>query len=620
MKLKILLTTVLLTFAYPTAAFGPSKDNLIYGEAILLASLAADYISIGKLEPATRLLDEVSSVSQTVGGLCPRLRLLTDMAGQYALLGQQARSEAMFSQVHKAVSIRQPCEAEESSSSRNDPPAWVIGAISLHAYAGRYDVALAIADGLTGEKGFNPQDSAYAENSGIDILLELPYQLDDVKLHDRATELRKYLATLANRYNQAGQTDKAGKIWHFLANHYKSIGQPERASEFQNLVAQVGYKPENPPSPPGNPNAPAIQLLSRCLQLETSNLFWMIPEVLSKEKLALLMETCNKIATTETTEVSTLRASLLKQMDGFVQEIADPIKQGKALVAVANVYSQLGEKDKAIKRLGQAVSRVRSISERLRQVGPKNPTGLDRNSLVPQNLPQANQLVSTATDAESLVASIVEGYLQIGQIEQAVEIAEQVRTGKIYLLANFNYAYAQIAPSIVQFYAQAGQFERAFQLGGTFGGGKSNALMYIAQEYSAKGQHEQAIQTAQKISGLELQSPAQILNEMILAAIQAGELDLAVRSISSLDKASNQTMQPINLSGVKDELWLEVVRSYAQRNQFDMGLRMLERIDRDGVKVEALSLLVRNLAKAGDDRQASELMDRAVAIARSVSP
>jgi len=243
MKLKILLTTVLLTFAYPTAAFGPSKDNLIYGEAILLASLAADYISIGKLEPATRLLDEVSSVSQTVGGLCPRLRLLTDMAGQYALLGQQARSEAMFSQVHKAVSIRQPCEAEESSSSRNDPPAWVIGAISLHAYAGRYDVALAIADGLTGEKGFNPQDSAYAENSGIDILLELPYQLDDVKLHDRATELRKYLATLANRYNQAGQTDKAGKIWHFLANHYKSIGQPERASEFQNLVAQAGYFP-----------------------------------------------------------------------------------------------------------------------------------------------------------------------------------------------------------------------------------------------------------------------------------------------------------------------------------------------------------------------------------------
>lgn len=620
MKLKILLTTVLLTFAYPTAAFGPSKDNLIYGEAILLASLAADYISIGKLEPATRLLNEVSSVSQTVGGLCPRLRLLTDMAGQYALLGQQARSEAMFSQVHKAVSIRQPCEAEESSSSRNDPPAWVIGAISLHAYAGRYDVALAIADGLTGEKGFNPQDSAYAENSGIDILLELPYQLDDVKLHDRATELRQYLATLANRYNQAGQTDKSGKIWHFLANHYKSIGQPERASEFQNLVAQAGYKPENPPSPPGNPNAPAIQLLSRCLQLETSNLFWIIPEVLSKEKLALLMETCNKIATTETTEVSTLRASLLKQMDGFVQEIADPIKQGKALVAVADVYSQLGEKDKAIKRLGQAVSRVRSISERLRQVGPKNPTGLDRNSLVPQNLPQANQLVSTATDAESLVAKIVEGYLQIGQIEQAVEIAEQVRTGKIYLLANFNYAYAQIAPSIVQFYAQTGHFERAFQLGGTFGGGKNNALMYIAQEYSAKGQHEQAIQTAQKISGLELQSPAQILNEMILAAIQAGQLDLAVRSISSLDKASNQTMQPINLSGVKDELWLEVVRSYAQRNQFDMGLRMLERIDRDGVKVEALSLLVRNLAKAGDDRQASELMDRAVAIARSVSP
>ncbi|MBD1834124.1 hypothetical protein H6F61_15845 [Cyanobacteria bacterium FACHB-472] len=620
MKLKILLTTVLLTFAYPTAAFGPSKDNLIYGEAILLASLAADYISIGKLEPATRLLDEVSSVSQTVGGLCPRLRLLTDMAGQYALVGQQARSEAMFSQVHKAVSIRQPCEAEESSSSRNDPPAWVIGAISLHAYAGRYDVALAIADGLTGEKGFNPQDSVYAENSGIDILLELPYQLDDVKLHDRATELRKYLATLANRYNQAGQTDKAGKIWHFLANHYKSISQPERASEFQNLVAQAGYKPQNPPSPPGNPNAAAIQILSRCLQLETSNLFWIIPEVLSKEKLALLMETCNKIATTETTEVSTLRASLLKQMDGFVQEIADPIKQGKALVAVANVYSQLGEKDKAIERLGQAVSRVRSISERLRQVGPKNPTGLDRNSLVPQNLPQANQLVSTATDAEFLAAKIVEGYLQIGQIEQAVEIAEQVRTGKIYLLANFNYAYVQIAPKIVQFYAQAGQFERAFQLAGTLGAGKNNALMYIAQEYSAKGQHEQAIQIAQKIAGLEFQSPAQILNEMILAAIHAGKLDLAVRSISSLDKASNQTMQPINLSGVKDELWLEVVRSYAQRNQFDMGLRMLERIDKDNVKVEALSLLVRNLAKAGDDRQASELMDRAVAIARSVSP
>ncbi len=129
MKLKIILTTLLLSFAYPTAAFDPSQDNLIFSEAILLAGLAADYISIGKLEPATRLLDEVSSVSQTVGGLCPRLRLLTDMAGQYALVGQLARSEALFSQVQKALAVRQPCEDEPSSSSRNDPPAWVLGTI-----------------------------------------------------------------------------------------------------------------------------------------------------------------------------------------------------------------------------------------------------------------------------------------------------------------------------------------------------------------------------------------------------------------------------------------------------------------------------------------------------------
>jgi tetratricopeptide (TPR) repeat protein len=622
MKLKILLTTLLLSFAYPTAAFDPSQDNLIFSEAILLAGLAADYISIGKLEPATRLLDEVSSVSQTVGGLCPRLRLLTDMAGQYALVGQLARSEALFSQVQKALAVRQPCEDEPSSSSRNDPPVWVLGAIGFHAFAGRYDVALAIADGLTGEKGFNPQDSVYAKNSATDVLFELLSRFEQMKLHDRATELRNYLASLANRYNQTGQINKAGKIWYFLANEYKRIGQPERASEFQNLAAQTGQEPKSTPLPAlGSPIA-TTQILSHCLQVETPRSLWEIQEVLSKEKLAFLVETCNKNATAETREVSTLRASILKQMDEFVQEIAEPIKQGNALVAVANVYSQTGEKDKAIERLGKAVSTLKSISERLRQVGPQNPIDLDRHSLVPEDLPkaQASQVLSLAVDAELLTAKIVEGYLQIGQIEQAVEIGEQVRTGKIYLFKNFDYAYSEIAPRIVQFYAEAGQFERAFQLVETLGMGKDDALTYIAQEYSTKGQHEQAIQTAQNISAFDFRGSGQILSDMILAAVHAGKLDLAVRSIPTLDKLSNQTMEPINLSRVKDDLWLEVVHSYAQRNQFDAALIMLERIDKDETKVEALSMLVRNLAKTGDEKQASELMDRAVAIARSISP
>ncbi|MBD1804536.1 tetratricopeptide repeat protein [Microcoleus sp. FACHB-SPT15] len=622
MNLKLLLAALLLAIAHPgsavigqdaqqehvlteSAVIGQdAQQEQVLTEAELLASLAGGYTTIKQPDRAIQLLEEALSFNQTLANPCHRLEILTHVAGNYALAGQETKSSALFAQAQKILETTKYCEPEPSSSARNDPENWVLAAAGSNAIDGRHDMALRIATSF-GDK--------YLEGMLLGLLDA--YRESDSRQPDREAEIQ---LKLADYYNRTGQSDKAVQVWLSLVNYYNETGQPDRAAELQSLASKVERTFNTSASSNQSPQTQAQTELSRCFaQKETDALLSIrtIVETLDREQLKQVLNICKEVERAEQADVPPLAFKALEQIVVAAQKIANPISRSRTFTAVANLYAYLEKGAEAAKLLDKALSDLRAGAENLRSDAP--------------------------FEASRALEEIIAGYLRIGQIDRALEVAQLVQTGKLNLAASdfsqvpvdSNFAYQSFMPPIVAFYAQNGRFEQALQLANTLGRGhQDEALLRIAEQYASKGQYAQALKTALMIKGLEVQNKTNVIYSIIERAINAGELNWAVQATQTLDW-TKQTTQAIGqtIDGATNEtrfyrnkLLLGIAREYAELRQFDRAIEAVDMMSSDEFgnyrRVKALSAIAREYAQAEQTEEAVKLLEQALKIARAISP
>jgi len=624
MNLKLLLAALLLAIAHPgSAVIGQdAQQEQVLTEAELLASLAGGYTTIKQPDRAIQLLEEALSFNQTLANPCHRLEILTHVAGNYALAGQEAKSAELFAQAQEILQKTKYCEPEPSGSARNDPENWIIAAAGSNAIDGRHDIALRIATSF-GDK--------YLEGM-LQGLLDA-YRESNSGQPDREAEIQ---LKLADYYNRTGQSDKAVQIWLSLVNYYNETGQPDRAAELQSLASKVERTFESSSSSTQSPQTQAQTELSRCFaQKETNTLLSIrtIVETVDREQLRQTLNICQEVELAEQADVPPLAFKALEQTVVAAQKIANPISRSRTLTALANLYSSLEKDTEAAKLLDKALVDLQAATQSLRQGANPSP-GLDPNSSTPKDLSPDQQLqwVSKINDATQAIGDIIAGYSNIGQFERALEVAKQLQTGELYLGVNFNYAYESVIPGIVAAYAKAGQFEQAFKLASGLRWEGGRALVPIAEQYASIGQYQQAIETALMIKGLEIQNKTNIIYSIIERAINAGKLDWAVQATQTIDwtKQTTQTTGQ-TIDGATNEtrfyrnkLLLGIAREYAELRQFDRAIEAVDMISSDEIgnyrRVKALSTIAREYAQAEQTEEAVKLLEQAVKIARAISP
>ena len=623
MNLKLLLAALLLTIAHPASALigQDAQQEQVLAEAELLASLAGGYTTIKQPDRAIQLLEEALSFTQTFTNPCHRLEILTNVAGNYAFAGQEAKSSALFAQAQKILETTKYCEPEPSGSARNDPKTWVIVAAGRNAIEGRHDVALRIAASF-GDKYLEPM-----------LLGLLDAYTTDSRQPDRAAEIQ---LKLADYYNRTGQSDRAAQAWLSLVNYYNEIGQPDRAAELQSLASKVESTFESSSSSTQSPQTQAQTELSRCFAQKETNTFLpigAIVETVEGDQLRQILNICKKVELAEQADVSPLAFKALEQTVVAAQKIANPISRSRTLTAVANLYSSLQKDTETAKLLDKALLDLQAATQSLRQGANPSP-GLDVQSSTPKNLSPDQQLqwTSKINDATWAIGEIIAGYSNIGQFERALEVAKRLQRGELYLGVNFNYAYENVIPGIVAAYAKAEQFEKAFKLANSLRGEGGKALVPIAEQYASRGQYQQAIDTALMIKGLEIQNKTNIIYSIIERAINAGKLDWAVQATQTIDwtKQTTQTTGQTSDGATnetrfyRNKLLLGIAREYAELRQFDRAIEAVNRMSSDEIgnyrRVKALSAIAREYAQADQTEEAVKLLEQALKIARYISP
>ncbi|MBD2128099.1 hypothetical protein NDI39_11880 [Microcoleus sp. ZQ-A2] len=614
MNIKLLLAALLLTITHPASAVigqdvkqeqvVAAEPEKVLAEAELLASVAGGYTTIKQPDRAIQLLEEALSLNQTLANPCHRLQILTNVAGNFAFVGQEAKSSALFAQAQKILETTKYCEPEPSGSARNDPQTWVIVAAGSNAVEGRHDVALRIAT------SFGDKHLEYRLQGLLDA-----YRESNSGQPDRDAEIQ---LKLADYYNRTGQSDKAVQVWLSLVNYYNKIGQPNRAAELQSLASKVERTFKSSASSNQSQQTQAQTELSQCFaQKETNTLLAIrtIEETVDREQLRQILNICKEGELAEQSDVSPLAFKAFEQLVVAAQKIANPISRSRTFTAVANLYASVEKGAEAAKLLNKALSDLRAGAKNLRS--------------------------DAGFEASRALEEIIAGYLRIGQIDRALEVAQLVQTGKLNLAASdfsevpvdSNFAYQSLMPPIVAFYAQNGQFEQALQLANTLGRGhRDEALLRIAEQYSSKGQYAQALKTAQMIKGLEFQNKTNIIYSIIERAINARKLDWAVQATQTMDwtkqttQSTGQTMDGATNESrfYRNKLLLAIAREYAELRQFDRAIEAVNGMSSDEFgkyrRVKALSAIAREYAQADQTEEAVKLLEQAVAIARSMSP
>nr|WP_290228032.1 hypothetical protein [Trichocoleus desertorum] len=244
-------------------------------------------------------------------------------------------------------------------------------------------------------------------------------------------------------------------------------------------------------------------------------------------------------------------------------------------------------------------------------------------------------------EADSALIAIVSGYLRIERVDQAIEIAQMVRDGKIDLptgdIAEVDYRsyvnYGRLTPLIVAFYAEAGQFESALQFANSLEKGhRDEALLVIVQQYVSIGQHAKALQIAETTEWLGFQNKAEVIYDILSKAIELGNLEWARQATLRLNwkaqatESSRQDREQAGASSLayRNRLLLMIAREYAESKQFTQALKTTAQIGMDESgkvrKAETLSAIARQYAKSGQPKEAIGLLNQAVEIARSISP
>ena len=199
---------------------------------------------------------------------------------------------------------------------------------------------------------------------------------------------------------------------------------------------------------------------------------------------------------------------------------------------------------------------------------------------------------------------------RLGDIEHANTIFAQAldRVEGIEQEENKYEAYKSIALA----FAQTGQFERTKQIVESIVDREAHdeTLSLIASTLAQAGAFQDALQMTKRIEVPLAKSKT--LTTIALALAKAGYKYQAIFA------QALQTAREISSIPVRSEALREIAISFSQAKEFDGALQIVEGIEDNSVKIEALSVIAAALSKVGNESQAKAVFNHALQKAREI--
>ncbi|MBD1909365.1 MULTISPECIES: hypothetical protein [unclassified Leptolyngbya] len=545
----------------------------------------------------------ILTVKQAVALPAPdqQARLLSDIAFQYAKLGNSQQAVAISQQALGAAEAMQPCF-------KAIPLARVAGSYWLAGQEaeGRRWVTEALesartqaASGCSGS-GTSPTESLmyrageFADEGQFDLAIALGSGMGDpLALSEIAADLL-----------DAGQSQRAdGLLKEAIANAQKIDDAYYRTQMLNSMGMKLALA--------GHPE-PAKTVLEQAI-ISAATLDTEKAETAALQGSAILW------TTRQFTELGAndRAIALLDQTLPTIRNRPDapfPLDKVIHLVDAALLYQQVGLDDKAVATLAEAYQFARAIGPNDAKRGQADADALGRVAIGYAkigNFERAMQIVQEIppiSERQGALGDIAIAYAAAGNLEAAVELAQSNpnRNGAMIGIVRhyldqkqpdqaWQFVQAQqvkgILSEVAVGYLDAGQPERALQLAQT--GQLEGFTSDIVQGYAQSGQPEQALQMAQS------EEIPWLLPSVVQGFAQQGKFDAAL-----------QTAQSIANPADRAQAFIAIARAYAQPQAEAQGTQQL---------VIQLQDWVAGLFGTSDRERATEMLEQALQATQSIS-
>jgi tetratricopeptide (TPR) repeat protein len=269
-------------------------------------------------------------------------------------------------------------------------------------------------------------------------------------------------------------------------------------------------------------------------------------------------------------------------------------------------------------------------------------------------LGQKNKAIATLAEArtaaqasnDDALVRVAQGYAEIGDFEQAQEIARSIKN-----VNGRESAFSRIAIA----YAKAGNSDQAVKLAQSIGN-SNGTFIGIVRHYIKIGQNDQALDIVQKwnVKG--------IMSELVLGYLNAGQPDRALEIVQKWNLKdmqsgvvsgyveAGQPERAMQLAKSQDMEWTSprIARGFAKQGKFEQALQVAQSITNKSSRAETLTAIAQQyVARERDNKgplgnilsvlanrvnsrfdssnssnkdKASEILDQALQIAQSMTP
>ncbi|NMG09408.1 hypothetical protein [Brasilonema sp. UFV-L1] len=391
------------------------------------------------------------------------------------------------------------------------------------------------------------------------------------------------LAELAGYYAKAGETEEATKVLKgaitIAQRNDNALYRTMTLIAIAEHLTQAGQKEQVP------------QVLEHALESASA-----IDEAQSDKNASMKVYQMLRIAKQFAQVGQVSRAlKLLDQSLPLIRTLPDkpfPIEKASQLVETAIQYAALEQKNKALETLAEARTTAQAIA------------------------------IDEAWSKYNALARVAGGYAQIGNFDQAQQIAQ--------LIKNVN-EREQAFRGIAIAYAKAGYVDQAVQLAKSIKN-QNGTFMEIARHYLKIKQYDQALQLVQKWS------VKGIMPEIALGYLEAGQPERALQIVESIPP-------PPDAKHHMEWILPAITRGFAKQGQFDQAFQVTQTMTDKNYKAQALIVIAEeyvarerenkgfignifceltnrcnSLFGSSNKDKAVEILDQALQIAQSMAP
>ncbi|NEU73815.1 hypothetical protein PI95_014905 [Hassallia byssoidea VB512170] len=381
-----------------------------------------------------------------------------------------------------------------------------------------------------------------------------------------------------------------------LAGHYAKAGEPEQATKVLNQAIAIAQS---------NPNTlyKTMTLIVIAEHLSQGGQKEQVPKVLERA-----LESAYAIDEAKSRENTAMKVN--------------------QMLRIAKQFAEVGQERRAIEILDQALPKIRTFADKRFPI--EKPSQLVETAVQYAALKQKNKAVETLAEARTAaqaingdgLAKVAEGYAEIGDFEQAQQIARSIKN-----VNERSRAFSGIAIA----YAKAGYPDQAVKLAKSIGN-PDFTFRGIVRHYLQIGQNDQAFGIVQQWNLKNM------LSEVAFAYLEAGQPDKALQIAKSIEPHPDAEQH-------KDWRFPSIARGFAKQGQFDQALEVAQSITDKGYKAQALiaiaeqyvlrerenkkliekilSVLTNSLNSlfgSSNKNKASEILDQALQVAQSMTP